>query len=243
MQISFASLFTADAVGASFDASIEAQAMAGRVPAMFIEAVKTHYAVTLPSSPKAAMIAINHMAALSSPLQIVKGAGAKASAAKLMQALYRVGELLSKSPAKGLPALSAIPSWADPVALQAEKDKRKVEKDKRKADKAAKATPVTPEEGEEGEAIASESRHDVAAPVDMAQQIATALALVQAAAKSGQLTQAQWDIIRALADTSAPVAASSKATAEERAAQQTADALQTAKAPKASKSKREEVAA
>lgn len=229
MQISFASLFTADAVGASFDTAIEAQAMAGRVPAMFIEAVKTHYAVTLPSSPKAAMIAINHMAALSSPLQIVKGAGAKASAAKLMQGLYRVGELLSKSPAKGLPALSAIPAWADPVALQAEKDKRK-------AAKAAKnKAPVTPEEGEEGEPTASESKHDVAAPVDMAQQIATALALVQAAAKAGQLTQAQWDAIRALADTSAPVAASSKATAEERAAQQTADALQTAKAPKAPK--------
>lgn len=231
MQISFASLFTADAVGASFDASIEAQAMAGRVPAMFIEAVKTHYAVTLPASPKAAMIAINHMAALSSPLQIVKGAGAKASAAKLMQALYRVGELLSKSPAKGLPALSAIPSWADPVALQAEKDKRKAAK----AAKAAKATPVTPEEGEEGEATASESKHDVAAPVDMAQQIATALALVQAAAKSGQLTQAQWDAIRALADTSAPVNAPAKATAEEAAAQATAKAIEAAKPSKASK--------
>ena len=115
------------------------------------------------------------------------------------------------------------------------------EKDKRKAAKAAKNK--APSTAEEGEAIASESRHDVADPVDMAQQIATALALVQAAAKSGQLTQAQWDIIRALADTSAPVAASSKATAGERAAQQTADALQTAKAPKASKSKREEVAA
>ena len=212
MQISFASLFTADAVGASFDASIEAQAMAGRVPAMFIEAVKTHYAVTLPSSPKAAMIAINHMAALSSPLQIVKGAGAKASAAKLMQGLYRVGELLSKSPAKGLPALSVIPAWADPVALQAEKDKRK-------AAKAAKnKAPQTPE-GEEGEEERDENPGPVGAAPDMAQQIATAVALVQAAAKSGQLTQAQWDIIRALADTSAPVAASSKATAEERAAQ------------------------
>ena len=240
MQISFASLFTADAVGASFDTAIETQALAGRVPTMFIEAVQTHYAVTLPSSPKAAMIAINQMASLTSPLQIVKGAGAKSSAAKLMQALYRVGELLSKSPAKGLPALSAIPAWADPVAIQAEKDKRK-------AAKAAKNT--APASGdnvsaEEGDSPAK--GHDVAAPVDMAQQIATALALVQAAAKSGQLTQAQWDIIRALADTSAPVAAPSKATAEERAAQQTADALQaakSAKAAKASKTKPEAVAA
>ena len=243
MQISFASLFTADAVGASFDASIEAQAMAGRVPAMFIEAVATHYAVTLPASPKAAVIAINHMAALSTPLQVVKGAGARSSAATLMQALYRVGELLQASPAKGLPALSALPAWADPVALQAEKDKRK-------AAKAAKnKAPVTPEEGEEGEPTASESKHDAAVPVDMAQQIATALALVQAAAKSGQLTQAQWDIIRALADTSAPVAAPSKATVEERVAQQAADALQAAKtpkapkAPKASKAKPEAVTA
>ena len=241
MQISFASLFTADAVGASFDTAIETQALAGRVPTMFIEAVQTHYAVTLPSSPKAAMIAINQMASLTSPLQIVKGAGAKSSAAKLMQALYRVGELLSKSPAKGLPALSAIPAWADPVAIQAEKDKRK-------AAKAAKNTAATTSgdnvSAEEGDSPAK--GHDVAAPVDMAQQIATALALVQAAAKSGQLTQAQWDIIRALADTSAPVAAPSKATAEERAAQQTADALQaakSAKAAKASKTKPEAVAA
>lgn len=236
MQISFASLFTADAVGTSFDTAIETQALAGRVPTMFIEAVQTHYAVTLPSSPKAAMIAINHMAALPSPLQIVKGAGAKASAAKLMQALYRVGELLSKSPAKGLPALSAIPAWADPVALQAEKDKRK-------AAKAAKnKAPIASEEGEEGEPTASESKHDVAAP-DMAQQIATALALVQAAAKSGQLTQAQWDIIRALADTSAPVNAPAKATAEEAAAQATAKAIEAAKPSKASKAKPEAVAA
>ena len=237
MQISFASLFTADAVGASFDTAIEAQALAGRVPAMFIEAVKTHYGVTIPASPKAAMIAINTMAAMASPLSIVKGAGARSSAATLMQALYRMGELLGQSPAKCLPALAALPAWADPVALQAEKDKRK-------AAKAAKnKSPITPEEGEEGEPTASESKHDVAALVDMAQQIATALALVQAAAKSGQLTQTQWDAIRALAESSAPVASPAKATAEESAAQQSAGALQAAKPSKASKTKPEAVAA
>ena len=236
MQISFASLFTADAVGAAFDSAIESQAIAGRVPAMLTDAVQTHYGVTIPASPKAAMIAINTMAAMASPLSIVKGAGARSSAATLMQALYRMGELLGQSPAKGLPALSPLPAWADPVAIQAAKDKRK-------AAKAAKnAAPETDPDSEDDSA--DDAPGPVGAAPDMAQQIATAMALIQAAAKAGQLTQTQWDAIRALAETSAPVAAPAKATAEERAAQQTADALQAAKTPKAPKTaKRAEVAA
>lgn len=233
MQISFASLFTADAVGASFDTAIETQALAGRVPAMFIEAVQTHYAVTLPASPKAAVIAVNKIAALSSPLAIVKGAGARSSAAVLMQALHRVASLLAQSPAKGLPVVSPLPAWADPEVLQAIKDKRK-------AAKAAKATPEPTNDEESDDAQEPKAAHDVAAPVDMAQQIATALALVQAAAKAGQLTQAQWGIIRALADTSAPANAPAKATAEEAAAQATAKAIEAAKP---AKGKREKAAA
>lgn len=226
MQVSFASLFTADAVGAAFDSSIESQAIAGRVPAMLTDAVQTHYGVTIPASPKAAMIAINTMAAMASPLSIVKGAGARSSAATLMQALYRMGELLGQSPAKGLPALAALPAWADPVALE-------LAKAKRKAAKAAKSVQPDPET-EEGEGETPEPGPVGAAP-DMAQQIATAMALIQAAAKAGQLTQTQWDAIRALADSSAPVAAPAKATAEENAAMQTSVALETAKAPKAAK--------
>ena len=227
MQISFASLFTAEAVGASFDSAIESQAIAGRVPAMLTDAVQTHYGVTIPASPKAAMIAINTMAAMASPLSIVKGAGARSSAATLMQALYRMGELLGQSPAKGLPALAALPAWADPVAIQAAKDKRK-------AAKAAKnAAPETDPDSED------DSADDAPGPVgvapDMAQQIASAMALIQAAAKAGQLTQTQWDAIRALAETSAPVAATAKATAEENAAMQTSVALETAKASKKAK--------
>ena len=226
MQISFASLFTAEAVGASFDSAIESQAIAGRVPAMLTDAVQTHYGVTIPASPKAAMIAVNTLAAMASPLSIVKGAGARSSAATLMQALYRLGELLSKSPAKGLPALSPLPAWADPVALE-------LAKAKRKAAKAAKIVQPDPET-EEGEGETPEPGPVGAAP-DMAQQIATAMALIQAAAKAGQLTQTQWDAIRALAETSSPVAAPAKATAEENAAMQTSVALETAKAPKKSK--------
>lgn len=226
MQISFASLFTADAVGASFDSAIESQAIAGRVPAMLTDAVQTHYGVTIPASPKAAMIAINTMAAMASPLSIVKGAGARSSAATLMQALYRMGELLGQSPAKGLPALAALPAWADPVALE-------LAKAKRKAAKAAKSVQPDPET-EEGEGETPEPVPVGAAP-DMAQQIATAMALIQAAAKAGQLTQTQWDAIRALADSSATVAAPAKATAEENAAMQTSVALETAKAPKKAK--------
>lgn len=228
MQISFASLFTADAVGASFDSAIESQAIAGRVPAMLVEAVATHYAVTLPASPKAAVIAINHMAALSTPLQVVKGAGARSSAATLMQALYRVGELLQASPAKGLPVLASLPAWADPVALE-------LAKAKRKAAKAAKAAPAAEPEGEDDNDTDDKPADVVAVAPDMSQQIATALALVQAAAKAGQLTQTQWDIIRALAETSAPVAATAKATTEENAAMLTSQALESAKTPKAPK--------
>lgn len=230
MQISFASLFTADAVGAAFDSAIESQAIAGRVPAMLTDAVQTHYGVTIPASPKAAMIAINTMAAMASPLSIVKGAGARSSAATLMQALYRMGELLGQSPAKGLPALAALPAWADPVAIQAAKDKRK-------AAKAAKnAAPETDPEGEEGEDDAPEPGPVGVAP-DMAQQIASAMALIQAAAKAGQLTQTQWDAIRALAESSAPVAAPAKATTEEQASMLTSQALESAKskAPKKAK--------
>ena len=226
MQISFASLFTADTVGASFDSAIESQAIAGRVPAMLTDAVQTHYGVTIPASPKAAMIAINTMAAMASPLSIVKGAGARSSAATLMQALYRMGELLGQSPAKGLPALAALPAWADPVALE-------LAKAKRKAAKAAKSVQPDPET-EEGEGETPEPGPVGAAP-DMAQQIASAMALIQAAAKAGQLTQTQWDAIRALAETSSPVAAPAKATAEENAAMQTSVALETAKAPKKAK--------
>ena len=226
MQISFASLFTADAVGAAFDSAIESQAIAGRVPAMLTDAVQTHYGVTIPASPKAAMIAINTMAAMASPLSIVKGAGARSSAATLMQALYRMGELLGQSPAKCLPALAALPAWADPVALE-------LAKAKRKAAKAAKSVQPDPET-EEGEDDAPEPGPVGVAP-DMAQQIASAMALIQAAAKAGQLTQTQWDAIRALAETSSPVAAPAKATAEENAAMQTSVALETAKAPKKAK--------
>ena len=227
MQISFASLFTADAVGASFDAAIESQAIAGRVPAMLTDAVQTHYGVTIPASPKAAMIAINTMAAMASPLSIVKGAGARSSAAVLMQALYRMGELLGQSPAKGLPALATLPAWADPVALE-------LAKAKRKAAKAAKKT-TTDTDPEDGDSAEEENPGHVGVAPDMAQQIASAMALIQAAAKAGQLTQTQWDAIRALADSSAPVAAPAKATAEENAAMQTSVALETAKAPKKGK--------
>ena len=226
MQISFASLFTAEAVGASFDSAIESQAIAGRVPAMLTDAVQTHYGVTIPASPKAAMIAINTMAAMASPLSIVKGAGARSSAATLMQALYRMGELLGQSPAKGLPALSPLPAWADPVALE-------LAKAKRKAAKAAKSVQPDPET-EEGEGETPEPGPVGAAP-DMAQQIATAMALIQAAAKAGQLTQTQWDAIRALAESSAPVAAPAKATTEEQASMLTSQALESAKTSKAPK--------
>ena len=226
MQISFASLFTAEAVGASFDSAIESQAIAGRVPAMLTDAVQTHYGVTIPASPKAAMIAVNTMAAMASPLSIVKGAGARSSAATLMQALYRMGELLGQSPAKGLPALSPLPAWADPVAIQAAKDKRK-------AAKAAKSVQPDPET-EEGEGETPEPGPVGVAP-DMAQQIATAMALIQAAAKAGQLTQTQWDAIRALAESSAPVAAPAKATTEEQASMLTSQALESAKTSKAPK--------
>ena len=227
MQISFASLFTTDAVGASFDSAIESQAIAGRVPAMLTDAVQTHYGVTIPASPKAAMIAINTMAAMASPLSIVKGAGARSSAATLMQALYRMGELLGQSPAKGLPALSALPAWADPVALE-------LAKAKRKAAKAAKKT-ATDTDPEDDSAVEEENPGPVGVAPDMAQQIASAMALIQAAAKAGQLTQTQWDAIRALAETSAPVAATAKATTEEQASMLTSQALESAKTPKAPK--------
>ena len=137
-MFNFSALFSAAIVAASFDAAIERDASNGRVNNEFSSMLSLHYGLELPAAPAQALKTINQFLTLEKAPKLAHGPGARAHAPAVGQALHAIGQALhAAGKVKNLPALAALPAWADPTALAAA---AAAAADKRKAAKASKAT-------------------------------------------------------------------------------------------------------
>ena len=144
----FSALFSAAIVAASFDAAIERDASNGRVNNEFGAMLSLHYGLELPAAPAAAVKTINQFLTLDKAPKLAHGPGARAHAPAVGQALHALGAALhAAGKVKTLPALAALPAWADPAALAAaaaaRAEKRKTTAAEKAAAPAAAAATVT----------------------------------------------------------------------------------------------------
>ena len=198
-MFNFSALFSAAIVAASFDAAIERDASNGRVNNEFQSMLSLHYGLELPAAPAQALKTINQFLTLEKAPKLAHGPGARAHAPAVGQALYALGEALhSAGKVKALPALATLPAWADPAALAAA---AAAAADKRKATKASKVTAPA--------ATAPAATAPAAtAPAATAPDVASAVAMVLAAAKGGHLSAKQVSALRSALDVAAAAAAS-----------------------------------
>lgn len=136
MSFVFSSLFTADMVGAAFDAAIERDASNGRVSAIFTGALASAYGIEVPAAPVAAVKFINEILMGDKMPKVAHGAGARGAALDVVEALYALAQALHVAgKVKLLPKIAALPAWADRAAIQ---QAAKVAAKKRAATVAAK---------------------------------------------------------------------------------------------------------
>ena len=145
----FSTLFSAATVAASFDTAIERDASNGRVNNEFSAMLSLHYELELPPAPAQVLKTINQFLGLEKAPKLAHGPGARAHAPAVGQALHALGEALhAAGKVKALPALAALPAWADPVAIATAKtaaaDKRKAAAVSKAAAPAATVTAPAP---------------------------------------------------------------------------------------------------
>ena len=243
-MFNFSTLFSAAIVAASFDAAIERDASNGRVNNEFQSMLSLHYGLELPAAPAQALKTINQFLTLEKAPKLAHGPGARAHAPAVGQALYALGDALhAAGKVKALPVLAALPAWADPVAVAAA---AAAAADKRKATKASKATAPAATAPAAAAAVtvtapaAAATAPAATAPAATAPDVASAVAMVLAAAKGGHLSAKQVSALRSALDVAAAAAASAptkhkggKATVTAPAATVTAPAAATVAAPAA----------
>ena len=199
----FSALFSAAIVAASFDAAIERDASNGRVNNEFQSMLSLHYGLELPTAPAQALKLVNQFLTLEKAPKLAHGPGARAHAPAVGQALHALGVALHNAgKVKALPALAALPAWADPVAIAAA---AAAAADKRKATKASRVTVTAP-----AAAAATAPAAIIAPPAATApahDALATHVNAVIAAARGGFLSAAQINQLRAALDTAAAAAA------------------------------------
>ena len=213
----FSSLFSASIIAASFDAAIERDASNGRVNAEFSSMLTLHYGLELPAAPAQALKTINQFLTLEKAPKLAHGPGARAHAPAVGQAMHAIGQVLhTAGKVKNLPALAALPAWADPEKLAAA---AAAAAEKRKATAAAKVTApaATAPAATAPAATAPAATAPAAAAAIVAPPATTAPAhdalvvhvnAVIAAARGGFLSAGQLNMLRAALDTAAAAAAS-----------------------------------
>lgn len=141
MTFVFSSLFTADMIGAAFDAAIERDASNGRVSALFTGALASAYGIEVPAAPVAAVKFINEILTADKMPKVAHGPGARGAALDVVEALYALAAALhGAGKVKNLPILASLPAWANRAAIQ---QSAKVAAEKRAATVAAKKSAST----------------------------------------------------------------------------------------------------
>ena len=201
----FSTLFSAATVAASFDAAIERDAANGRVNAEFSSMLALHYGLELPASPAQVLKTVNQFLTLEKAPKLAHGPGARAHAPAVGQALHALGAALhGAGKVKNLPALAALPVWADPAAIAAAKA---ASAEKRKTTAAVKATaPAATAPAATAPAATAPAAAIVAPPAATApahDALAVHVNAVIAAARGGFLSSAQINQLRAALDTAA----------------------------------------
>ena len=145
-KLNLSALFTNEAVAASFDLQVNAEAAQGRVHKPFIALLATAYGLELPVSGATVpcLRKINALLAIETSQKLKKGTGSKVAAVAVWQALHSLGNALlagmGQRKRAELPAdfkVNALPAWACPVAIQAKADKAKADKAAKEAAKDA----------------------------------------------------------------------------------------------------------
>ena len=202
----FSTLFSAAIVAASFDAAIERDASNGRVNAEFSSMLALHYGLELPAAPAQTLKTINQFLTLEKAPKLAHGPGARAHAPAVGQALHALGGAMhAAGKVKNLPALAALPAWADPAKLAAAAaaaaEKRAATKAEKAAAPAAAAAIIAPPAA----AIIAPPAAAATAPAHDA--LAGHVNAVIAAARGGFLSTAQINQLRAALDTAVAAAA------------------------------------
>ena len=145
-NLTLSALFTSEAIAASFDLQVNAEAAQGRVHKPFIALLATAYGLELPVSGATVpcLKKINALMAIETSQKLKKGTGSKVAAVAVWQALHSLGNALLSGMGQRkraeLPAdfkVNALPAWACPVAIQAKADKAKADKEAKQAAKDA----------------------------------------------------------------------------------------------------------
>lgn len=172
--------FKASTITAAFDEVVTTDAAHGRVATVLLSAIAVDYGFELPTSPAAFIAKIN--------TQFMACEKAPGAMVALTQVLHAAASaVIAAGVAKKLPALSALPAWADPVAIAEKKAKASAV---RAANKAAKAEA-------EAEASPAPAPTLATAPAAPAIDHNEALAIVLAALGASLFTEAQLVTLRA----------------------------------------------
>ena len=172
--------FKASTITAAFDEVVTTDAAHGRIATVLLSAITADYGFELPTSPAAFIAKIN--------TQFMACEKAPASMVSLVQVLHATASaVIAAGAAKKLPALSALPAWADPAAIAEKKAKASAV---RAANKAAKAEA-------EAEASPAPAPALATAPTAPAIDHTEALTIVLAALGSSLYTEAQLEALRA----------------------------------------------
>ena len=211
-MFNFSALFSAAIIAASFDAAIERDASNGRVNNEFSAMLSLHYGLELPAAPAQALKTINQFLTLEKAPKLAHGPGARAHAPAVGQALHALGAALHNAgKIKSLPALTTLPTWADPAAIAAAKAASAA---KRKATAGSKATaPAAAATAPAATAPAATApaatvTAPAAAPAPAHDALAVHVNAVIAAARGGFLSAGQINMLRAALDAAAAAAAS-----------------------------------
>lgn len=140
--LALASLFSADLIASQFDAQCEAQASQGRTYGPLLTMLDGGYGLAIPAGTASAIKFLNrNLFALEKMPKLAEGIGAVAATVTVTQALHAYALALrdgiSEAKRAECETVTALPSWADPVAIAKKKAERKSKADAKKLDAVA----------------------------------------------------------------------------------------------------------
>ena len=140
--LALASLFSADLIASHFDAQCETQAAQGRTYPPLLTMLDGGYGLAVPAGTFAAIRYLNrNLFSLEKMPKLAEGIGAVAATVTVVQALHAYAltlrDGLSDAKRAECETVTALPAWADPVAIAKKKAERKAKADAKKLDAVA----------------------------------------------------------------------------------------------------------
>ena len=141
-SLALASLFSADLIASQFDAQCETQAAQGRTYGPLLTMLDGGYGLAIPAGTASAIKYLNrNLFTLDKMPKLSQGIGAVAATVTVTQALHAYAlalrDGLSDAKRAECETVTALPTWADPVAIAKKKAERKAKAEAKKLDAVA----------------------------------------------------------------------------------------------------------